>query len=108
MLNKDAAHLGMWLAFFVCTVWWNLGWSRYIKRHLHIDPPYRPWLSIIIRSFLAICLLVGFLGLVDQWPKRIQSIKFYLTALAVAVVLFSWVVFITKCGDWLNIKKQRS
>jgi hypothetical protein len=104
MLNKDATSLGIWFGVFICTLWWNIDWSRYIKRNLLRVPPYSPWLTIVVRVFLALFTLGSFFRLVGQWPRGIQSIKFYGTALAIAVVLFACCVLIANFREWLNIK----
>lgn len=108
MLIKDATRLGVWLGAFFCTLWWSIDWSRYIRRNLRIDPPYHPWLKIVIRGLLALFVFGSFLGLVAEWPPGIRSATFYGTVLGMALILFAAVHLLLTLRERVPSGKQRS
>jgi hypothetical protein len=63
LLRKGVIILAVWLAGFICTLWWEIEWKRHMRIHVRTDSQDRPWRKILFRLYFAVRMLGKLFGL---------------------------------------------
>jgi hypothetical protein len=92
MPNEDAMTIGVLVAGFAWTLWWNLDWRRYLKFYGIKGPAYPAWVQIPFRIFFAACSLGTAAELGRRLLQKSHPIGFYFACLKVAGACFVVIV----------------
>jgi hypothetical protein len=84
--RNQVMMLGFLMASFAWTLWWNIAWQRFIKFYGVSGPPFRRWVEVAFRGFVALCSLGAGRELLRQLLERSRPAHLYRDAFLVAVV----------------------
>jgi len=105
--TSDAMELGFLLAAFTWTLWWNIDWQRFIKFYGVNGPPYRRWIEVAFRGFVALCSLGAAVQFWRELSERTRPPQVYWNAFLIAVVGFLVIVLMVKIVEWAANRRRK-
>lgn len=105
--RNEVMTIGFLMAGFAWTLWWNIDWQRFIKFYGVSGPPYRRWIEVAFRGFVALCSLGMGEHLLRRLLERTRPAQFYRNAFLIAAAWFIAIVLMVKAVEWLSKRRNK-